>query len=649
MTRFWSLIRDTYLSIDPRSLGLFRIVFGCVLLFDLHSHWQAIEYWYTDEGLLPGELVLANPLTRRAFSLFFLTTSHAGAVFGMAICGLIYLAFTLGWWTRVAQWLALLAVVSINGRVAPLENGGDTVLNLLAMWTAFLPLGRRFSLDALLRSLRSRVEYTPAQLEDREALAPDVTRVVSIAVLAVLLQFACIYLFSGIQKNGFTWQEGTAVHYALHQDRIVTALGVWLRGQAPLLLALAGWGTLAIEVAGPALILSPIWTRQARLFAIATLPLMHLAFAACLNIGSFSYAMMSFFTLLLATEHWNRSSAFLAQRTQHRKVFFDSDCGICFLTIRVLARIDAFSRLRFVSNHEDLPDGITREIADRTVVVMNDATGRVSTRSAAVADVFRALPFGFPIAWIMRLPIVRIGFDLGYDLVSNNRTAISTWFGLAACGVPAHAPDRAQLQPVSRRGSIGRPLRVARELSVAVMLAASYGQLVQHNQAVPPAMRYRQPEWLQVLVDVPRFHQGWRMFTPEGPPQEFMLVVEAVTAEGREVDPLNEVASRYPKGRFDRIPARLGFDQFFSNYSLYAALSDLRGYQSALVEWIHAYPQRTQHPGDRIVRFELIKMADISPAPGKSRATNLTRSVLFRYPTPEALDTAKTSEPGGAQ
>ncbi|MFP8880424.1 MAG: DCC1-like thiol-disulfide oxidoreductase family protein [Myxococcota bacterium] len=637
MTRIWEFIRYTYLSIDPRSLGLFRIVFGCVLLCDLYSHWQVIDFWYTDDGMLPGASVLANPLSRRVFSLFFLTTSHAGVALGMVICGCVYLAYTLGWRTRLFQWLALIAVVSINGRVAPLENGGDTVLNLLAMWTLFLPVGRRFSLDVLLRSLRSRVEYTPAQLEDREALAPDVSRVVSIAVLAVLLQFACIYLFSGIQKNGFTWQEGTAVHYALNQDRIVTVFGVWLREQSPLLLALAGWATVVIEVAGAALILSPLWSRHTRLVAIVMLPLMHLGFALCLNIGSFSYAMMSFFPLLLATEHWEAATGYLARRTHRRTVFFDSECGICFLLARVLARIDAFSRLRFVSNRQDLPNGITPEIADKTIVVVNEGTGRVSTRSAAWADVFRALPFGIAIAWMIRLPIVRIGVDRIYDAVSNNRIAISRRLGLAACGIPAQAPENiAAPQPASPRAA--GLLRVATVLMVAVMMTASYGQLVQHNFAIPPAMRYRQPEWLQMLVDYPRLHQGWLMFTPEGPPQEFMLAVEAVTEAGRHVDPFNEVASRHSVARFERIPVRLGFDQFFSNYSQYYARSDLRAYQPALVRWILAYPQRTQNPDDRIVRFELIKIADISPAVGKRSATNLSRIVLLRYPEPDAAE-----------
>jgi predicted DCC family thiol-disulfide oxidoreductase YuxK len=370
---------------------------------------------------------------------------------------------------------------------------------------------------------------------------------------------------------------------------------------------------------------------------------MHLGFAMCLNIGSFSYAMMSFFPLLLASEHWQAASGYFARRTRRRTVFFDSECGICFLSVRVLARIDAFSRLCFISNQQDLPSGITPEIADRTVVVVNEGTGRVSTHSAAVAEVFRAVPFGIAIAALMRLPIVRIGLDRIYDAVSNNRTRISQWFGLAACGVPARSPDSAAAPQPEPRSTSGL-LRVATELMAAVMLAACYGQLAQHNQAIPRAMRYRQPEWLQMLVDYPRLHQGWRMFTPEGPPQEFMLAVEAVTEDGRLVDPFNEVASRYAGARFERIPERLGFDQFFSNYSEYYARNDLRAYQPALVQWILAYPQRTQNPGDEIVRFEVVKLSDISPAPEKLRATNLNRSVLFRYPAPEVSE----SETGAA-
>jgi predicted DCC family thiol-disulfide oxidoreductase YuxK len=631
------LLSRTYFGIDPRSLGLFRILFAAVLLVDLFAHFDGIDFWYTDAGLLPGADLLAHPPTPRVFSLFFLTGSHAGVAIGMSLCGAVYLGLALGWRTRWFQWLAFLCVISLNGRVALLNNGGDTVLNLLAMWTLALPLGRRFSLDSLFRSLRDHDERSAEQLERRADFAPAAARVHSLAVLALLLQFSFIYLFSAIQKSGFTWMEGTAVHYSLHQDRIVTVLGVWLRELSPEpLMAVAGWGTLLVEGVAPVLLLSPLWTSGLRGVAIALLPTMHLVFRLSLTIGSFSYAMMSFFPLLLTTEHWDALSRAFARRTRRRTVFFDSDCGICFLTVRVLARLDAFERLQIFSNQREelLPAGISAEHVQTTVVVVDSENGAVYTRSAAVSQALRALPLGFALAIPMRIPGIRALLDALYDAVSRNRTAISARVGLAACGIPL-PPTEAEPETPPTPGPRSALTKYIAEAAVAVMMLACWGQLVHDNFAFPRALRYRQPGVLQALIDYPRLVQGWRMFTPEGPPQEFMLVVEAETAEGRKVDPFNEVASRHSEARFTRIPKRLGFDTLFGTYSEAAARGDLWRYQPALVRWVLAYPERTGDPDDRIVAFELVKLSDISPAPGRLKATNHRREVLLRYPPVE--------------
>lgn len=637
MTR--SHLARTWFAFDPRSLGLFRIVFGLVLLYDLAAHWRVAGVWYTDAGLLPAADLLAHPWTARPFSIFFWTTGAGGVAFAMAACALAYLGLLVGWRTKLFQCLAFVAVISVNGRIPMLNNGGDTVLNLLAMWTLALPLGRRLSLDALLRSLRAHDERRAEDLARREVFAPDARPVFSLAVLALLLQFSFIYGLSAVQKNGYTWLDGTAVHYALQQDRIVTAFGLWLREQCPpALMALAGWATLAVEGVAPLLLLSPLWTRALRRLAIALLVPMHLLFRLALSIGSFSYAMGSFFALLVSAADWEAMKRALARRTDARTVWFDSDCGICFLTVRILARLDAFGRLEIVSNQrtDRLPDGIGPADVQTTVVVRNDATSAVFTRSAAVAEALRALPLCAPIAVAMRLPLLRSALDALYDAVSANRTAISARLGLAACGVPAPASAAEPGAAPGRSGPFARARRVAVEAAVAVMMAACWGQLVHDNFAIPRALRYRQPGWLQALVDIPRLVQGWRMFTPETPPQEFMLAVEAVTAEGREVDPLNELASRYDDARFDRIPPRLGYDPFFGTYSDAAARGDLAPYQPALVRWVLAYPERTGNPGDRIARFALVKLSDISPAPGRSRATNFRRQVLYRYPPADA-------------
>ncbi|MET0792051.1 MAG: HTTM domain-containing protein [Polyangiaceae bacterium] len=291
----------TYMTVDPRSLGVFRVLFGLVLLSDLARRWVELGFWYVNSGLLPNHTLLWRPPTSTLFSLFFTVSSAREAQFGFLLCAIVYAMFTLGYRTRWAQAFALLARVSLNSRLAVLENGGDMVMDLLCLLTLPLPLGTRFSLDAL-ASPRETPE--PAG-EAGESSASKNAPVVSIAVLALILQFSAIYLFNASSKSGPAWQDGSAVFYALHQDKLVTWLGVWMREHLSIsTLRLLTWSTLGTEWLGFSLIISPLLVREARLLAVCIMPALHLGFALGLNLGGFSPAMMSFFPLLLMAEHW---------------------------------------------------------------------------------------------------------------------------------------------------------------------------------------------------------------------------------------------------------------------------------------------------------------------------------------------------------
>ncbi|HET7542132.1 MAG TPA: hypothetical protein VFK05_19830, partial [Polyangiaceae bacterium] len=296
---------QTYFTVDPRSLGLFRVLFGWVLFSDLVRRWVELDFWYTNSGLLPNHTVLWRPPARSMFSLFFTASTTPEAQFGFMLCACVYLLFIVGYKTRWLQVLALVARVSLNSRLAPLENGGDMVMDLLCLLTLPLPLGARFSLDALLATSEPTVSERRDSGEPRAAAAPANIAVASIAVLALLLQFGAIYLFNASSKVGAAWQDGSAVYYALHQDKLVTWLGVWMREQLSIsTLRALTWSTLATEWLGFALILSPVFVRQARLLAVCLMPTLHLGFALGLNVGSFSPAMISFYPLLLRPEHW---------------------------------------------------------------------------------------------------------------------------------------------------------------------------------------------------------------------------------------------------------------------------------------------------------------------------------------------------------
>ncbi len=638
MSRRHRQLIETYFSFDPRSLGLFRILFGLVLLADLGRRYLGVNFWYTDEGIVSGTLLRQADLTH-FFSLFLHARTHTQAVWGMALCAVIYGLFTVGFKTRLFHLLSLICAVSLNNRIFALENGGQFVLNLLGAWSFFLPLGRRFSLDALLLSLKSRRESSPVALEDRAAMSAGDRPVVSLAVLALLLQFAIIYLFNLLHKTGAGWRDGSAVHYALYQERLVTVFGVWLREHAPYaLLQALSWSTLALEGAAVVLILGPVGVRPLRRAAILLLPALHIGFTLCLHLGIFSYAMACFFALLLSRKEWEWWEKRRRRRTRAKVAFFDADCGLCFQFCRIFARLDPGERVRFVSNREGpLPPGTTRQLAERAIIVQDTRSGAVTVGVAALAALVSELPCGSLFAFPLRLPGVAWVADRLYDVSARNRTSVSRFFGLAACGMAAQ--PAASSRPWAPRGTPARGRRgitALREASVLVLMAASAGDLAR-SPAWPQRLRYSQPELLGAIIAYPRLFQYWQMFSPDVSRVEQTLAVRAETVDGRVVDPYNEVASRSATillrdaagpGR-PGIPTRLGQSQFFAAYSERLPQESWSWYYQDFRNWILRYHERTGDPRDRIVRFRVESVVAGSPAPGQTTKGRQSRRVLF--------------------
>ncbi len=316
--RVWRSLWRTYFTIDVRSLGLFRILFGAVLLSDLARRWVDLRFWYVNSGILPNHTLLWRPPTGNMFSLFFTVSTVQEAELGFLLCALVYGCFLAGYRTRWAQVLALVARVSLNSRLAVLENGGDMVMDLLCVLTLPLPLGARFSFDAVAASKaepqtpKSAESTTPASANE-----PARASYASLAVLGILLQFSAVYLFNASAKTGAAWHDGSAVHYALQQDKMVTWAGVWMREHLSVqAIRWLTWSTLTTEWIAWALIITPIFVREARAVAVCVLPLLHLGFALGLNLGGFSLAMMSFYALLLVPDHWRLLARLFGSRVR---------------------------------------------------------------------------------------------------------------------------------------------------------------------------------------------------------------------------------------------------------------------------------------------------------------------------------------------
>src|SRR5690349_19321257 len=138
-------------SLDLRSLALFRIALGAVLLGDLIWRAQDLTVFYTDFGVLPRAALLDKFSPPARFSIHMMS----GQLIIQAILFLVAAAFAVmliaGVRTRLAAFASWFMVVSIQTRNPVILQGGDVYLRLLAFSAILLPLGALYSVDSALR------------------------------------------------------------------------------------------------------------------------------------------------------------------------------------------------------------------------------------------------------------------------------------------------------------------------------------------------------------------------------------------------------------------------------------------------------------------------------------------------------------------
>jgi hypothetical protein len=616
--RLYARFLDVYCTIDPRSLGVGRIGLAVLLLYDLWRRVPGITTWYSNEGLLPNHTALWRPSSDYLLSFFLAASRPAEAAFLFGLSGLVYLAFAVGWHTRLFHVLSFLCLVSLHNRAIFLENGGDVALNVLCAWTLFLPMGARFSVDAVRQSLGARRERTLGELNHRESGAER--PVVSLAMLAILLELSVIYYFNAVNKHGWTWRRGLALHYVLYQERMVTWLGLWLRSvMTPALSRILSYAVLGIEYAAPVLFLSPIGRVPLRRTAMVLYPALHLGFAAALNLGQFSFNMTGYFPLLLSARDWEAFGRHLGPSTgRARTVYINEESSLACAWARLLSRLDPFGRLRFAS---------ARSMAEPCGVwaVEEPTQGRTTTGTLALADCVAALPCGLPLSWLLRMPGIRLLCDLIGRRMVANEPRIAGALRLAPL---AAWPNYAEPHPTPVKRLLRHRMRQVREVAAAILLVAVTSQLLVENHAIPRRLKFPQPKWMTQLVVYPRLFQGWQMFSPDVPTGERMLYVDAVTLDGRHVDPFNEAASRVARLPVEKIPAHMEQDEFWCDYT--NRIPDNEAYWRAFKEWIFNYPRRTGRTEDRIVSFEARLLESDAAAPGEAGPKNIRTKVLIR-------------------
>lgn len=280
------------IGVDARALAALRISLGLLVVGDVVLRWFNLVDFYTDAGTLPREALFElypglGSLSIHAISgavwvqasLFFVTTVVAAAL-------------AVGYCTRLATVGSLLLLVSLYARNPVVLNAGDALLIHLLLWGVFLPLGRRWSVDAL------------------RATTPDgVDPIATVASAGLLLQVVIVYTVNAAFKlRHDVWLGGDALRQVFELDRLTVRLGPAL-AQSPLLLEGLNWLWLAMVISSVLLIL--LTGRRRALFA-SLFVAMHLGMFLTLRLGCFPLVSVAGLLPFLPAGVWDGLEAQLS-------------------------------------------------------------------------------------------------------------------------------------------------------------------------------------------------------------------------------------------------------------------------------------------------------------------------------------------------
>jgi Vitamin K-dependent gamma-carboxylase len=275
-------------SLDLRSLALFRICLGLILIADLIVRAEHLEDYYTDLGVLPRSFLIDNYLHPCQWSFHLLSgeTLIQIILFGVAI--LFALALIMGYQTRMVTIISWVFLVSLQNRNLMVNDHGDLVLRLLLFWSIFLPLGAKFSVDEIKKGKSFETEFF------------------SVGTMALILQICFIYWFTVLWKSSAPWtKEFSAIYYAFNLDYLSKPFAKFLLNYPTLLKSLT-CSTLYIEFYIPFLLFIPRFAKVLRLIVISIFIGLHISFILCLYLGLFPLISITAWLVLIPSLFWEK-------------------------------------------------------------------------------------------------------------------------------------------------------------------------------------------------------------------------------------------------------------------------------------------------------------------------------------------------------
>ena len=556
-------------EVDTRALGIYRILLGWLCFWDIFRRWDFINIFYTDLG------IKTQFAKNSSFSIFNHLGNDATFVYIVFIIGILFSIFLMiGFKTKFSHFITTIIIISIHVSVTKVGNSGDMFMNCILIWTLFLPLGKSISIDSLILSLKNHKENNLDELNDRTHGINKPTQIHSLAYFAMLFQISAIYFFTALDKHGHDWMHGKAFYKMLQLDGFITSIGHSIRDYVTYPISkFFTLSALYLEYAVPFLLFIPFYNYIFRFILALSLTIFHLSIRITMNVGLFSQVMITTFPLLINRKIFKKTKEYIQSKHSQNKfiLFYDSDCGFCHYTVRIIKRLDVYNLITFdhaYSKNTIKPKDFDN-LSDKTAMLYEINSKKLWIRHQAFGKIISLLPFGKLLSWIFFIPYFSEAFGKVYDKIAVNRTKISIFFGLPACNLPnIDEPSNSDIVDKKIKFSsiimLNSMAKILSPIILLIMLSSAINSALIENPGVQSflvrndfihnknnSINHRKKtfsksanffNWdnkkiLKKISTYPRMIQMWKMFSPNVLSKDNLIVVEAFLNDGSTVDP----------------------------------------------------------------------------------------------------------------
>jgi hypothetical protein len=272
----------TVLTLDQRSLGLFRVLLGFNLIYDILWKWCTIGDFVGVKGVFDIHFLTDKIFVNNDLHTIISYFPNQFSVYAFLVFSLlVFLAYTLGIKARYAGIIAFFCYLNICDANLFLVVGYQNILIVLLGWSIFLPIDARFSLLPHSKQLP----------------------MMPIAVLGILLQISLIYFIAAFAKSGMAWHDATAVDMVLSSKFYQKSTALWLL-QYPFATSALSYATIIFEYSIPILLFLPFFNNNARILAAIQILLFHWGLFLFVDVGNFHLVSLCTAAILLPASVW---------------------------------------------------------------------------------------------------------------------------------------------------------------------------------------------------------------------------------------------------------------------------------------------------------------------------------------------------------